>query len=151
MAVEAGVAGAGDADRRFAILQAFLTEWRRLQPPAAPPLTLRLQTFVEAWRSLPRPCLPRAGAAKVRDELSAERLAEVLSELKPALDRAKASGAFVNVWRVAGLGRKERRAADALAWLLEPVEITAWAPRRSKRCTTRCRRRLPAVPGQPTQ
>lgn len=47
-------------------------------------------------------------------------LGQVLSELKPAIVQAKASGAFVNVWRVSGLGRKERRAADALAWLLQP-------------------------------
>lgn len=120
MAVAVGVTSASDADRGSLRLSAFLTEWRRLQPPPASPVTLRLQTFVEAWRALPRACSAVSASAEARHELSAERLGQVLSELKPALDHANASGAFVNVWRVAGLGRKERRAADALAWLLEP-------------------------------
>lgn len=111
---------AHDADRRIAGLQAFLAEWGRLKRPAATPLDARLVSFVQAWRAVPRPRPLEVAHEIVRHELTAERLAQIVSEIRPALDRARASGASINVWRVAGLGRKERRAADALAWLLQP-------------------------------
>lgn len=101
-------------------LATFVTDWRRLQPPPAVPLSRRLTDFVEAWRAIAPPPARSLRRASKRAELSPEQLAIVLRMLKPALEHASSSGAFINVWRIAGLGRSERRTADALAWLLQP-------------------------------
>lgn len=101
-------------------LRAFVTDWRGLKPSPPASLTSRLNGFVEAWRALTETCSSQLEVKPTQSALSLERLASVLRELKPALDEARAGGAFINVWQVAGLGRRELPNAAALAWLLQP-------------------------------
>jgi len=73
-----------------------------------------------------RPLLPSKKAkqpsAPQHTPLTAERLDVLLDRLRPALLQARRSHAPIDVWRVAGLRRREVRNAAALAWLLDPQE-----------------------------
>ena len=101
-------------------LQTFVAHWRRNQPPPSARLSSKLSDFVEAWRALPQTSSGQSEPTPARSALSVERLASVLGELKPALEQARVSGAYINVWQVAGLSRRELPNAAALAWLLQP-------------------------------
>lgn len=110
----------GEPESLAAQLRAFVTDWRRLQPSPPTSLTGRLSSFVEAWRALPERSLRQSKPKPAQRVLSVDRLAGILGELKPALEQARASGAYINVWQVAGLSRRELPNAAALAWLLQP-------------------------------
>lgn len=97
-------------------LEEFVAAWRELRPPA-PELTDWLPGFVRAWREI---APARAPVSERRTSLTVESLARITAALRPTLAQARASGAAFNVWRMARLGRDERRNADALAQLLAP-------------------------------
>ena len=98
-----------------AALASFVAAWRRLAPSPEAALASQVSAFVDRWRAA---SAFEAGQAL----LTPERLTAVVAQLGPALEGARRTGAFVNIWRVAGLGRRELRNASALAWLLDPRE-----------------------------
>jgi hypothetical protein len=64
--------------------------------------------------------LPEAAKPAATPPLDAARLAAMLGRLEAPLANARAAGAFLDVWSVAGLGRNEVRNAAALAALWNP-------------------------------
>jgi hypothetical protein len=78
----------------------------------------RLLAFLERYRALaPRRAKPRRDGRL--DGLDA-RLPIVIAAIATPIADARASGAFANLWTVAGLRRDEVRTASVLGWLLDP-------------------------------
>lgn len=82
---------------------------------AAPDLAERLDGFLQKVR----PMLVRLAPNPPRS-IAASSLELLLSQIRAPLGAARAEGAFMNLWKVAGLKRSEIRNAAALAWLLDP-------------------------------
>lgn len=101
-------------------LQRFLARSAELRRPPTVLAASGLERFLVRARPFLR-ALPDAPPAKqMMPPPDPERIARVLQLLRGPLQRARAGGAFLNVWSVAGLRRKELRHAAVLAWFLGP-------------------------------
>lgn len=81
-----------------------------------PDFASRLQAFLTLWRPLrTEETLPVAA-------LSTDRLRGLVGRLSDSEKERRATPTPVNVWQISGMGRDERRAATALAWLLNPQQ-----------------------------
>jgi hypothetical protein len=105
-------------------LGAFFTKCVTIrQRDIAPTLIERLSRFCQEFRA----CLNRDVAAETKDasnpiiRLSPEALNQTLQSLRAPLMSARSSGAFLNVWSIAGLKRDEVRNAAVFASLLDPL------------------------------
>jgi hypothetical protein len=96
-------------------LRRFLASYADLRRTSrSSPKYLRLAAFLAQAGILLQ---PRAFVSQIRDP---DEFRRVLKKLKDPLHEAKAQGAFLQVWAIAGLRRNERRNAAVLAWLLNP-------------------------------
>lgn len=96
----------------------FCQAWRALKAREAAGPAERLLAFLEQYRAL----APRKAKPRFDDRLQGldARLPVALAAIATPIADARASGAFANVWSVAGLRRDEVRTASVLGWLLDP-------------------------------
>lgn len=97
---------------------AFGQAWRRLKAREAAGPAERLLAFLEQYRGL-APRKPKPSRDGRLDGLDT-RLAAAVAAMARPIAEARASGAFANLWSVAGLRRDEVRTASVLGWLLDP-------------------------------
>lgn len=102
-------------------LQCFLASYAAFRP-ASPVLDARagLVNFLEKAGSLLCELRTAAPVVKATAVLNPQRLAAALASLQMPVRQARANGAFLQVWSVAGLKRNELRNAAVLAWLIDP-------------------------------
>lgn len=100
-------------------LQGFLAAWRSHTPERAQ--VRRLGAFLSVYRQH----RPPAPVVVVRPALDPTRLDSFLTAAQPSLERLRASGAMINPWGVAGIGRKEVRNSAVLATLWSPQQCGA--------------------------
>lgn len=97
---------------------AFSQSWLALRAREAAGPAERLLAFLERYRAL----APRKAGPRHDDRLHGldARLPVAIAAIATPIADARASGAFANVWSVAGLRRDEVRTASVLGWLLDP-------------------------------
>ena len=82
-------------------------------------IVLDLRRAWEAQENLADAGLERSPPPYTRSQIDPSRLAETLTRVGFQHRSALAGGAFLNVWAAAGLGRKETRNTEVLAWWLD--------------------------------
>jgi hypothetical protein len=89
-----------------------------------PQRLLRLLQAAGEWRRQQQPDLSHQRIGRLLQAVRQSRLEQTLPSWLTAvggrLREVRREGAFINVWAMAGLGRREVPTAAALAWLLDP-------------------------------
>lgn len=99
-----------------AFLERLAAQHDPLRAAVAPGLVRFLERAEPFFREQPAdPAKPPE-----RPDLEVDRLRGLLHRLAGPVRGAAASGAFLNAWSIAGLGRSELRNAAVLAWFLDP-------------------------------
>ena len=82
----------------------------------------RLSRFLNTYREMqPKAVIrPLSAASEQNTGLTLSHTESLLRKLHLSLRDAAASGDLIDLWAIAGLGRKETRNAAVLAWLLNP-------------------------------
>lgn len=96
---------------------AFLEGWKaRSKAPNMSGLAAA-HRLIEGWRAL---SASAPAFAQTPPTISLVAVRRVLDGLRGPLDRARGRGEFIDIWSVAGLGRREVPNAAVLAWLINP-------------------------------
>ncbi len=82
----------------------------------------RLARFLSSFRKARSATVgtPPVGAVAASSALDMPRAEALVQKLHRGLQNAAAAGDLIDVWSIAGLGRRETRNAAVLAWLLNP-------------------------------
>lgn len=90
-------------------ISSFLGQWAQLKKQEKslpePALDQRLKQFIHQWRS--------------RTQLTPESLTSMLTALDAPFSALRASGAWIDVWGLAGIGQDEVKNTRVLSWLLD--------------------------------
>lgn len=95
----------------------FVHSWKKLNPE---PLTFntRLRNFFSEWRLLPK-SEPAATETLSRKVPRSGDCKQLFQELRPAIEKYKRTGNYIDIWGVTGINRDELRNSRVLAWLLQ--------------------------------
>lgn len=110
-----------NTERRVELLARFFAElraataFRRVRHTDS----ASLQSFLTELRR-PRVTLKAQETKRPKVTIDLDRFEEFMRASRPTFSDLSRSGAFINVWAVAGLKRNELRNAAVLAWLFDP-------------------------------